>query len=665
MDRIEKTDESAFGGGWGAAANLTHSLQPGRFGDRWVSEVPGASGPYFRLGPETGGGVVCAEGHRGNYSRMAADVPSPSGLSGTTTLQRLQHWPDVLTRPLLPMPPPIPIPSGTQRSVEARVSGGEGAFPPPMLPQNPATSGDQGRIEAMVFGNEGSAANAPAVASGASAAGGVRKQHGALPPAIPPTRCLSQWRAFARWCHSHQMQHWPASAQAVAQYLKDRAESCKPANLTRIRAAISATHLAAKLEDPCASGIVKRALGELARRLPRERAASGPVSSSDCLGADDLEPIREAALRRRRFELTNRWEHPETARKRGLVDIALCSLVVQAGLRCEEAAELMWEDLTVSDGRQAAIRIRDQRGGEGERSVAIPEQTYRDLQAIALDGEPAGSIFGLGARRIRTRIDAAAKAADIGKRVARDPRSLPGDNLARKIPDGYKYQVQAFRRWCDEQGLGYLPADAGTVADFIRHRADQVAMHSVEQMHSAISWVHRRANLANPCDSEPVKAAMRAARAAHGSFVPTMLDADAMTAIRMSALWPRLSAGTWESVHAARQRGLVDIALCSVFHSAKLSTRRLLELEWRNLEQQSEDAATLTVRSGPGPDASIDTLALTGQIVRDLEAIRGDAGPEDAIFDLERREVNRRIDAAAKAAGLDASFPGVQPRTIA
>ena len=384
MDRIEKTDESALGGGWGAAASLSRSLQPGRFGDRRVSEVPGPPGPYFRLGPETGSGVVRAEGHRGNYARVAADVPSPNGLSGTTTLQRLQHWPDVMAPPLLPMPPPIPIPSG-----------------------------DQWQVEPMVLGNDGSAVNTPAVASGASAAGGVWKQHGALPPPIPPTRHRSEWSAFARWCRSHDMQYWPASAQAVAHHLKDRAESCESANLKRIRAAISATHLAAKLEDPYASDIVKQTLRELAGRLPAGRDASGPVSSIDWLGADDLEPIRETALRPRRSGRSDRWERPETARKRGLVDIALCSLVVQAGLRCEEAAALKWEDLTASDGRQAAIRVRDQRGGEGERAVAIPEQTYRDLQAIAKDGEPAGSIFGLSARWIRNRIDAAAKAAGL------------------------------------------------------------------------------------------------------------------------------------------------------------------------------------------------------------------------------------------------------------
>ena len=660
MDRIEKTDESALGGGWGSAANLSHSLQPGRFGDRRVSEVPGAPGPYFRLGPETGSGVVRAEGHRGNYARVAADVPSPSGLSGTTTLQRLQHWPDVMARPLLPTPPPIPIPSGNQRPVEARVSGSIGAFPLPMLLQNPATSGDQGQVEAMVLGNEGSAAITPAVASGASAAGGVRKQHGTLPPPIPPTGYLNEWRAFASWCRNHDMQYWPASAEAVTRHLKDQAESCKYTKIARIRGAISATHLAAKLEDPCASDIVKQTLRELDRSLQGRR-----VSSRDCLGADDLEPIRETALRPRRRGRSDRWESPETARKRGLVDIALCSLVVQAGLRCEEAAALKWEDLTESDGCQALIRIRDRWGGEGDRAVAIPEQTRRDLQAIPKDGGTAGSIFGLSAKRIRNRIDAAAKAAEIGKRVTRDPQSLPGDDSAREMSASYKCQWQAFRRWCDQQGLRHLPADAGTVADFIRHRADQVALSSVRQTYAVISQVHRRAGLVNPCDFERVKAALRAVRAAQPSFKPTMLDADAMTAIRTSALRPRLSAGTWESVDAARQRGLVDIALCSVFHSANLSMRQLLELEWRDLEQQREDAAILTVRSGLGPDASMDMLVLTGQIVRDLEAIRGGAGPEDAMFDLTRDCVYKRVDAAATAAGFDASHIGVPPRTLA
>ncbi|MCY4563875.1 MAG: hypothetical protein OXE40_05255, partial [Gammaproteobacteria bacterium] len=185
-------------------------------------------------------------------------------------MQRLQHWPDILARPLLPMPmpmpmhPPILIPSNDQRPVETRVSGYEEPFSPPMLLQNPVTSGDQGQVEAMVFGNEGSAANTPTLASGASAAGGVRKQHDTLPPPIPPTCYANQWRMFACWCRSHEMQYWPASAEAVAHHLKDRAESCKSANMARIRAPISTTHIAPQLADPCVSAIVQRALGELA-----------------------------------------------------------------------------------------------------------------------------------------------------------------------------------------------------------------------------------------------------------------------------------------------------------------------------------------------------------------------------------------------------------------
>ena len=69
--------------------------------------------------------------------------------------------------------------------------------------------------------------------------------------------------------------------------------------------------------------------------VPRQAAA---------LTSDVLVAIGATALRRRRGR-SGCDERRSTARRRGLVDIALCRLLSDAGLRRSEAAALVWDDL--------------------------------------------------------------------------------------------------------------------------------------------------------------------------------------------------------------------------------------------------------------------------------------------------------------------------------
>lgn len=98
-----------------------------------------------------------------------------------------------------------------------------------------------------------------------------------LPPPDPKQSYGSQWRLFVRWCGDRDEGHWPASDETVAAYLKSRAEHCGIKTLRVARTAISNTHRAAGLGDPCATDLVKATMKGLSRpRAERiERAASG------------------------------------------------------------------------------------------------------------------------------------------------------------------------------------------------------------------------------------------------------------------------------------------------------------------------------------------------------------------------------------------------------
>ena len=136
------------------------------------------------------------------------------------------------------------------------------------------------------------------------------------------------------------------------------------------------------------------------------------------------------------------------------------------------------------------------------------------------------------------------------------------------------------------------------------------------------------------------------------TFSPTKLDPDSVAAIRSSALLPRPRGVGQETVENARKRGLIDIALCSTLYETGLVIRQLMMLDWRDLKKLRDDTVALTVRSEPGVSDTARTIVLTGQVVRDLEAIRGDAGEQQRIFGLGVTAAYRRFNMAAQAAGL-------------
>ena len=176
------------------------------------------------------------------------------------------------------------------------------------------------------------------------------------------------------------------------------------------RAAIGAAHRAAGLGDPAAGELVKRALSGLVR----ERAA--PQRQARSLGLAELAAVRATATRPRTGRQTGRTESPGKARARGLADIALCSVLFYAGLRRSEAAALAWGDVEAADGSGLLTVRRSKTDPEAEGSVRyLPRDAVRSLEAIRPgDAGPEDPVFGLGARQIARRVEAAASAAGLG-----------------------------------------------------------------------------------------------------------------------------------------------------------------------------------------------------------------------------------------------------------
>src|ERR1035438_10905917 len=66
----------------------------------------------------------------------------------------------------------------------------------------------------------------------------------------------ADWDHFTAWCNSHGQASLPASADTVALYVTDLADTHKPATLTRRISAISQAHQIAGFDTPTGSAKV-------------------------------------------------------------------------------------------------------------------------------------------------------------------------------------------------------------------------------------------------------------------------------------------------------------------------------------------------------------------------------------------------------------------------
>ena len=189
-------------------------------------------------------------------------------------------------------------------------------------------------------------------------------------------------------------------------------------------------------------------------------------------------------------------------------------------------------------------------------------------------------------------------------------------------------------------------------------------MSTIRLAVAAIVDAHRRVGLDSPVTvgvSETLRGLTRQVGAAQKQAKP--LDADALAAIRATALNPRRSrGGSLESEDTALRRGQLDIALASVLSDAGLRISEAAILRWRDV-LDAEDGAGLvyierskTDQAGEGAYVVVtpDTLAALKQLREDS----GSWADDDSVFGLSMSQISRRVDSMARAAGLGEGYSG-------
>ena len=629
MDRIPTTTEGVPGGGRESAADPAVGALASRFGERRVSVTTETPRPLRGQGHEAGSDVASVVRPGVIRYARAIEVAPSSGLSGATDTPQRRRG----------------------------LIGAAGRSPPAASPPSGPRAGP-GPSGAAPF----SATEPPVASSGASATGVVRGRRRNVRTVATMRDHQRYWEKFVHWCKERNVPHCPASPTTVADHLRHEAEHYSVKTLQVIRSAVATMHRAAGFADPADSVVVKSVFRELVKARGGTTSRSMNINGRS-LDATELDAIRGAAIRPRQHG--SGFERSDQTAQRGRVTLALCSLVLEAGLGCDEAAALEWRDVTGGGNDAPEVTIR-KGTAEPDDVVEISVRAFEDLKNIApKHAEEDAKIFAISARQIAIYIRSAAQGADLEGRIEGRGSAAPSPLKAGSVCVNAWYWRQ-FSAWCDRRGLENLPASPETVAGYLREESRRIKVHSLEGIRCAIRDAHLRSCYENPCSSPIVHAVFEEVRRANPKFTVKSLDAAALEAIRQSAMRPRHGRYSQESSETARVRGLFDIALCSVLYATGLRVKQVLALKWGDVEIPGDGRARLTLASGSDSGDSAEIREIAGDVVRDIEAIRGRARPEDSVFPFKPSAVYRRVDAAARAAGLSvATTEGSSPPATA
>ena len=230
----------------------------------------------------------------------------------------------------------------------------------------------------------------------------------------PATRInyMSQWRKWETFAGDRGYPVFPAHPVHLADWITQRAaDGQKPGTIRMGLAAVGSAHRQANLPNPTEDEGVRATIRGITRAAGRaQKQAAGLTAAS-------LAAIRATACAPR-IGRGGSLETTATAQARGLVDIALISLMRDGMLRRSEAESLTWGDLVEeSDGTGRLTVARSKTDPEGEGVVLfVSSSTMEALNAIRpVKASGGDSMFELSEDQIARRVTAAAETAGLGE----------------------------------------------------------------------------------------------------------------------------------------------------------------------------------------------------------------------------------------------------------
>ena len=230
----------------------------------------------------------------------------------------------------------------------------------------------------------------------------------------------------------------------------------------------------------------------------------------------------------------------------------------------------------------------------------------------------------------------------------------------------YASAWRSFQAWALARGNLSLPASPQLVAAYLAHLAEDRALSvaTIRLHKAALAAVHKTHGHDEPTDHEGVRRIMKGIARTHGHTQRQAkpLTAEALAAVRATTNTRRpLGDGKkQESAERASWRGRVDLALLSVLRNGLLRRSDAHLLTWADVDFRNNGNALLQLRRSKTDQEGEGVVLYIGKQAADaLRAIRPTEEQLDLqapVFGLSPQQIGRRVNAAAKAAGLGEGF---------
>ena len=227
----------------------------------------------------------------------------------------------------------------------------------------------------------------------------------------------------------------------------------------------------------------------------------------------------------------------------------------------------------------------------------------------------------------------------------------------------YASAWSAFSRYA---GTHALPADPLHVAEYLSAIGERLRPATVHLHAAAIAARHRDAGLDSPCDHAGVTRALagHARRKGARQKQARPLDQGAVRLVLEQLPMPRAGRGGKQETPAhATRRAVLDAALIQVMRDALLRRSEAAALTWEDVSRAEDGSGRLSLRRSKTDQAGVGSVCyLSRASMAALECLRTQRGEHSKLFGLSASQINRRIVAACRAAGLGAGFSGHSPR---
>ncbi|MFD5234887.1 tyrosine-type recombinase/integrase [Streptomyces qaidamensis] len=193
------------------------------------------------------------------------------------------------------------------------------------------------------------------------------------------------------------------------------------------------------------------------------------------------------------------------------------------------------------------------------------------------------------------------------------------ERIRQSVPENtrraYARQLDRFTAWCTEHDVAALPADPGTLTEYVNHLADlDQAPASIEQAIAAIRTAHRVSGYKGQPDTEGALRVLKAHRRERAEKGQSKRQAPPVT---LDPLRSMVTAADPATLAGRRDRALLVLGFAMMARRSELAALRIEDLAF------SDDGLTVTIRkSKTDQDAHGATVQIPHGVHPDTDPVR-------------------------------------------